>query len=240
VTTSVDERVLDNPVWAALNGPHAHLARRHGQAARYPADVSPFAGVATRPEDSLWSDLARITDPGETVALPGWDVPPPPHWPVLMRLPGVQFVGSAVHGAEDAEAERLTPHAVPEMLDLVERTRPGPFLRRTITMGSYLGIRRRGRLVAMAGERIHPPGITEISAVCTDPAHRGQGLATRLVLAVAAGIRARGEVPFLHTVADNTGAIRLYLALGFHARRETIFQVLRAPATTPGPQQAVS
>jgi ribosomal protein S18 acetylase RimI-like enzyme len=234
VTVSVDERVLDNPVWTALNGPHAHLARRHGQAARYLADVSPFAGVATRPEDSVWSDVARITGPGQTVALPGWDVPPPPDWPVLMRLPGVQLAGTEVYGAEDAEAERLTRHAVPEMLDLVERTRPGPFLRRTIAMGSYLGIRRRGQLVAMAGERLHPPGFTEISAVCTDPAYRGQGLASRLVLAVAAGIRARGEVPFLHTAADNTGAIRLYLALGFHARRETLFQVLRAPVTAPG------
>ena len=53
----------------------------------------------------------------------------------------------------------------------------------------------------MAGERLHPPGWTEISAVCTDPAFRGQGLASRLVLAVAAGIRARGETPFLHTAA---------------------------------------
>ena len=30
---------LDNPLWAALTGPQAHLAVRHGRAARYPADV---------------------------------------------------------------------------------------------------------------------------------------------------------------------------------------------------------
>ena len=59
----------------------------------------------------------------------------------------------------------------------------------------------------MAGERLHPPGWTEISAVCTDPDHRRQGLATRLVRAVAAGIYARGETPFLHTSAGNTRAI---------------------------------
>jgi predicted GNAT family acetyltransferase len=45
----------------------------------------------------------------------------------------------------------------------------------------------------MAGERLRPPGWAEISAVCTDPAFRGEGLATRLTLAVAAAITARGE-----------------------------------------------
>ena len=85
----------------------------------------------------------------------------------------------------------------------------------------------------MAGERLHPPGYTEISAVCTDAAHRGRGLATRLVLAVAAGIRARGEVPFLHTGADNTGAIRLYERLGFRLRARPDFVALTVPSDVP-------
>jgi predicted GNAT family acetyltransferase len=118
---------------------------------------------------------------------------------------------------------------VPEMLDLVARTRPGPFLPRTVELGTYLGIRRQGALVAMAGERLHPPGWTEISAVCTDPDHRGQGLAARLVLAVAAGIKDRGETPFLHTSAGNANAIRLYESLGFRLRRTTKFMTARVP-----------
>ncbi len=72
------------------------------------------------------------------------------------------------------------------------------------------------------------PGWTEISAVCTDPAHRGQGLATRLVRAVADGIRARGETPFLHTAASNATAIRLYESIGFRLRRATMFGFYRA------------
>ena len=115
------------------------------------------------------------------------------------------------------------------MLDLVQRTRPGPFRPRTIAMGTYLGIRRGGRLVAMAGERLHPTGWTEISAVCTDDEHRGQGLATRLVLAVAAGIRDRGDTPFLHAAATNVDAIRLYAALGFRLRRTLTFGAVRTP-----------
>ena len=45
----------------------------------------------------------------------------------------------------------------------------------------------------MAGERFSVPGWTEVSAVCTDPAFRGQGLATRLIRAVAARVRALYE-----------------------------------------------
>ena len=110
--------------------------------------------------------------------------------------------GSGLAVRADPEAVRLGPADVPEMLDLVARTQPGPFLPRTITSGTYLGIRRGGALVAMAGERMRPPGWGEISAVCTDPAHRGQGLAGRLVRAVGAVVRERGDVPFLHAAAD--------------------------------------
>jgi predicted GNAT family acetyltransferase len=100
-------------------------------------------------------------------------------------------------------------------------------------MGSYLGIRRGGTLVAMAGERLHPSGWTEISAVCTDAAWRGRGLASRLVRAVAVGIRARGETPFLHAVASNVNAIELYEELGFRLRRSTVFSATRVPETQP-------
>src|SRR6185369_13440424 len=70
----------------------------------------------------------------------------------------------------------LDARDVPEMLALVERTRPGPFAPRTIELGTYLGVRDAGKLVAMAGERMHPAGFVEISAVCTDATHRGRGL----------------------------------------------------------------
>jgi predicted GNAT family acetyltransferase len=82
----------------------------------------------------------------------------------------------------------------------------------------------------MAGERLHPPGWTEISAVCTDEAYRGQGLGTRLVRAVAAGIRRRGETPFMHAAASNTNAIRLYESLGFRLRKRTMFAMLTRSA----------
>ena len=121
------------------------------------------------------------------------------------------------------------------MLDLVARTEPGPFRKRTIELGTYLGIRREGSLVAMAGERLHPPGWTEISAVCTDPAFRGQGLATTLVRALVADIRTRGEQALLHAAATNTSAIRLYESMGFRLRTRLLFAAIRAPAVTRSP-----
>ena len=34
--------VLDNPVRAALTGPHARFAERRGRVLRYPVDVTPW------------------------------------------------------------------------------------------------------------------------------------------------------------------------------------------------------
>ncbi|MGW4668758.1 GNAT family N-acetyltransferase [Streptosporangium sandarakinum] len=115
------------------------------------------------------------------------------------------------------------------MLDLVARTQPGPFWPRTCELGTYLGVRDNGTLVAMAGERLRPPGWTEISAVCTAPEARGQGHAARLVSALVARIAARGERPFLHVAGTNTGAIALYERLGFETRTPVTFRGFRTP-----------
>ncbi len=112
------------------------------------------------------------------------------------------------------------------MLDLVGRTEPGPFLGRTIELGRYIGIRSDGELVAMAGERFRFQGWTEISAVCTAPELRGHGLASRLIATLLADIDERSERVFLHVLASNTAAIRLYEELGFRVRRERTIAVL--------------
>jgi ribosomal protein S18 acetylase RimI-like enzyme len=217
---------LDNPLWSALTGPQAHLAVRNGRAARYPADVSPFAAVADDSQDA-WNDLAVLAGESGTVGMAAAHKEPASGWELVGAIPGVQMDGSGLDVGTDPEVIRLGPADVPEMLDLVARTQPGPFLPRTITLGTYLGIRRGGALVAMAGERMRPPGWGEISAVCTDPAQRGQGLAGRLVRAVGAVVRERGDVPFLHAAATNAAGIRLYEQLGFTLRREILFAALR-------------
>lgn len=223
---------LDDPVRSALTGPHAPFARRRGRVLCYPADVTPFVALPEAPEAADWADAAALVGSGGTVMVAGGQVPPD-GWEVTFDVEGVQLVEEEPHGRPDPEAVLLGPDDVPEILPLVQRTRPGPFLPRTIEMGTYLGIRRDGALVAMAGERMRLPGYTEISAVCTDDAYRGQGLAGRLIRAVAAGVRGRGETPFLHAAADNVPAIRLYEALGFRLRRGIGFRAARVPAEAP-------
>jgi ribosomal protein S18 acetylase RimI-like enzyme len=227
-------QILQNPMWAALTGPQSRFGEVNGDAARYHPDVSPFAtlrpGLDARVRDRAWADLAELAGPGATVVLFDAGAPPPDSWWVVEGIDGVQMVDAGMDAGADPQATVLTAGDVPEMLDLAARTGPGPLRPRTIELGAYLGIRDGGRLVAMAGERMRTPGWTEISAVCTDPVYRGQGLATRLIRAVAAGIRERGETPFLHALASNTTAISLYHTLGFTLRRTIPFVAMRTPA----------
>lgn len=216
---------LGTLVLASLNGPHRRFAQRHGRAVRYPPDISRLYAI---PDADAWPDVATLAGPGNVVVVA--DTRAPAGWEVLEENPAVQLVEADVAAAPFDEAVRLTPADMPAMLDLVARTQPGPFRDRTIELGTYLGVRRDGKLVAMAGERLHPPGWTEISAVCTDPEFRGQGLATSLVHALMADIRARSEQALLHVAPSNTGAIRLYESLGFHLRARPMFTVLRVPA----------
>lgn len=221
---------LDNPTADSLRHAHAGLAQTHGRAARYRGEVSPFFAFPDEMDETAWNDVRALTEPDETVLVAGFTDPAPAGWAVVADIPGVQLTGEAVRGATRSEAVPLGPEDVDEMLALVERTRPGPFRPGTIDMGAYLGIRQDGKLVAMAGERMHPPGWTEVSAVCTAPEYRGRGYGTALVLAVVAGIQARGETAFMHAASSNTNAIRLYESLGFRRRREINFRVLRPPA----------
>ncbi|MFC9356658.1 GNAT family N-acetyltransferase [Rhodococcus sp. NPDC057014] len=228
-----DAAVLDDPVGESLRSRHAHLARRLGRAATYLPAVATFSAVAADCEPQVWADLARLLGPGELADLFSCAATPPPDWVPVFVLNGRQMIWSSNARAESHRAEsgvvELGADSVPEMHDLVERTRPGPFWLRTHELGSYLGIRENGRLVAMAGERLRPPGWTEISAVCTAPEARGRGHAARLVTALVGRITARGERPFLHVAESNTGAIALYERLGFRTYQHVTFRGFRTP-----------
>lgn len=227
-----DTAVLDDPVSESLRGHHGHLARGIGRARTYLPEVATFAAVGTDPAPREWADLARLLGPGEIADMFSCAAPPPADWEEVFSLAGRQMIfsgGRVPAPSADRRLVELGVDDVPEMLDLVARTRPGPFRPRTRELGTYLGIRDSGRLVAMAGERLRPPGWTEISAVCTAPEARGQGLAAQLIRALIARIEARGERPFLHVAEGNRGAIDLYERLGFRSRVSVIFRGYRIP-----------
>ena len=61
---------------------------------------------------------------------------------------GVQMVATETLISRRPEPEAIVLGAddVPEMLELIDRTKPGPFAPETYRLGTYLGIRREGRL----------------------------------------------------------------------------------------------
>jgi len=206
--------VLDNPAWHALAGPQSTVAERAPLAARYRADVSVFAALPDDATPGAWDGLRDLVGPGESALLARRVLAVPEGWTVQFAAPCRQmWRPPGLDDESETEAasglERLGEPDVPAMLALVERTKPGPFLARTFELGTYLGLRDSGTLVAMAGERMRPAGFTEISAVCTDVSHRGSGLASRLVRAVVRGVRDRAEIPFLHLTVQNEAAHRV-------------------------------
>jgi ribosomal protein S18 acetylase RimI-like enzyme len=224
---------LDNPAWHSLTGAHARHARSGSSGAaralRYDPQVSVWGAVPDDARAEDWDALAALLAPGESISVPG--LPLPAGWDGDAGT-GLQMIdeGFEPQAEDGARLAALGSADVPEMMALVERTQPGPFAPRTVELGGYLGVRVDGRLVAMAGRRMNPAGWVEISAVCTDEAHRGH--AARLVRAVASGIRASGQRAFLHVRAENEGARKVYERLGFVVRREFPFHFGQPAETT--------
>jgi ribosomal protein S18 acetylase RimI-like enzyme len=221
---------LDRPVWHALTGPQADLAVASERAVRLDPAYGPFAAARDR-RDAAQAALGRLVEGQSDVWLVETD-----EWPLA---PGLRFVrgasllqmvftGPALELPEDGRIELLSEGDAGDMRKLALATKPGPWAAQTHRYGPFYGVKRDGRLLAMAGERMRPaPGLAEVSGVCTVPEARGEGLATLLMRRVMAGLAARGDRPFLHTYADNAKAIALYETLGFRARREMVLTVLR-------------
>jgi predicted GNAT family acetyltransferase len=118
-----------------------------------------------------------------------------------------------------------------EMVVLTDLAFPGFFRRRTCEMGSYYGVRSDdGELIAMGGERLMLDGYSEISGVCTHPAHRGKGLAASLIWRLVRNHRRDGIVSWLHVASANRPAIELYSRMGFKVvRKVTLKRISRNP-----------
>jgi ribosomal protein S18 acetylase RimI-like enzyme len=222
---------LDNIIWKALTTRQAEFAESFKQVRKFMPEVSPLAAFP-EPTPEGYESLTGLVDTGATIGL-FLDAPYQPQagWSFLAGAPMPEMVyegdGVPSSSASDPEIVELSAADVPEMMALTALTKPGPFHKRTHELGTYLGIRREKKLVAMAGERLKVPGYTEVSAVCTHPEHTGHGYARILMIEVMQRILERGEAPLLHVRQDNVRAIQLYERLGFRLRVLLHFAVLR-------------
>src|SRR5262249_18721387 len=148
--------MLDNPIWSALTTAHAHFAEGDGLARRYPPEVTPLAGLVEQSPEA-YEALAKVVPVGGQAGFFRDVLPDPPEgWAAVYRCRMDQMHSVEPRPFSDTGIEILGPCDVPAMAELVQVTEPGPFGPRTIEFGTFYGIRDRGRLIAMAGERIHP------------------------------------------------------------------------------------
>ena len=208
---------------------HRHLAAFAGDACRYLADVAPFAAVA-EPSSAALHQLHSLLGPGESVWLIGKSYPHMPELAFEGTLECLQMVlpEEVRPPGPTIEIVRLSDANASEMVALTTLAFPGFFRQRTCEMGSYYGVRSGvrsgarsdGELIAMGGERLMLDGYSEISGVCTHPAHRGKGLAASLIWQLVRDHRRDRLVSWLHVGCENHRAIELYIRMGFKEVRK--------------------
>lgn len=223
------EHLLDNPIYHALTTGHAHFAKGVDEVKYYLKDIAAFAGLKDNSAENLQT-LYEISEPNSlfvvfsktplTIATP---------WTLLLQIYMFQLVyeGQNIAESSNEELTDLDHSHITEMTALVELTKPGPFLAKTIELGNYTGIFADNQLIAMAGHRFFPAPYHEVSAVCTHPEHLGKGYAFKILQEQIKRILNRSEIPFLHVKNDNLGAIKLYQKLGFKIRTEMTAYVIK-------------
>jgi ribosomal protein S18 acetylase RimI-like enzyme len=219
--------LLDNPMWNCLSGPHARYAVGTGSVRRYAPGFSPIIGF----ENPAVADLSLLTPDaraGEQFYCEQWPGPVPAGWRVISEAHMLRMVECGKGAVDDALGNAIPLNAshAPAAVALATLTRPGPFARRTLELGDYLGIVSNGELIAMAGERMQVGPWREISGVCCAPGHEGKGLAAALMRILLSRQRARGERTFLHVMSANARGLALYRHLGFEVYCDTTIRVV--------------
>ncbi|MBB5316236.1 GNAT family N-acetyltransferase [Tunturibacter empetritectus] len=238
------ESLFANPVWTALHTKHRHFAISAGEACRYPADVAPFAAVAS-PTEAALLQLHSLLVPGESVWIAAESYPHPTQLVFEQTLECLQMVLPAKIEPPAARVEivPLSGREAPEMVALTDLAFPGFFRSRTCEMGSYFGVRSEGQLIAMGGERLKLDGPTEsypeISGICTHPDHRGKRYAENLIWHLVRRHRRDGAVSWLHVSAGNHRAIQLYLRMGFVEARRVLLHRISCKAKGMRPSEYV-
>jgi ribosomal protein S18 acetylase RimI-like enzyme len=231
VSKHADLAVLDQPVWSALTTEQRELAVGNGLARRFPLEVGPLGGLCEQ-SNAAYEDLRALAGDGPVAQFLPKPWEPRAGWSLardglMDQMVWTEEISFRQNLESRAELRELSEDDAQQMLALATLTEPGPFAKRTHTLGRFFGIFENDVLVAMTGQRLHIPGFTELSAVCTHPEARGRGYSRVLMAQVMADILSRGETPILHVFSANAPAIRVYRGLGFTLRRNLHLAVLK-------------
>jgi len=219
----MEEEKLDNPAWFSLAETHKAFAMDHNGTKCYHPSYCPFAGFVN-PDTTL-----QGIDAYALLASNFYVVGNKPNFSNRVRLNKELVCNQMLLGQpiefEISEhiTELQTTKQIADLSGLVNLVQPGYFKDKTADLGSYYGIYKDEKLIAVTGERMKMIGYTELSAVITHPEHTGKGYAKQLLAHASNRIFDQQKIPYLHVADTNTGAIQLYEKLGFLTRRKISF-----------------
>jgi ribosomal protein S18 acetylase RimI-like enzyme len=117
-----------------------------------------------------------------------------------------------------SQVVQLTTDDLDDMFRLYEKAYPGNWFNpRMLETGQYFGIRKKDRLVSIAGVHVYSQKykVASLGNVVTHPAHRGNGLAKAATAKLCQSLTETTEHIGLNVESDNIAALALYERLGF-------------------------
>ncbi|RYU91999.1 hypothetical protein EWM62_00735 [Mucilaginibacter terrigena] len=165
--------ILDNPIYNALKTGSKHLSADEtvGPVNVFRRDVAPFVGMEnnTGNDFKALSALGPAINPVVVFSTVKLDIPS--RFEVAREFEMLQMVhdGSAPSAFSSPQITELDESHIPQMIELTQLTKPGPFLQRTIEFGNYTGIFEDGRLVSMVGQRMQPSPYVELTPCAHTP-----------------------------------------------------------------------
>ncbi len=125
---------------------------------------------------------------------------------------------SHLSGVDCSRVVRLTANDLDEMLRLYEEAYPGNWFNpRMLETGQYFGMRKKERLVSVAGVHVYSQQykVASLGNVVTHPNYRGRGLATSATAKLCQSLTRTVDHIGLNVKADNRAAMSLYEKLCF-------------------------